>query len=139
VVSYSRSYEYNYFYDVFSVFRFNDVYKIIYLCKIYFYFRICYYNNYQFFVINKYFEVFNIKINEKNKIKKYFKIYFAILWRAVLILIPVIGFIAIKYKGSIESRIWTIIIEILAGFPAIWWYLSKLEKINFLKLLLHFY
>ncbi|GAX88266.1 conserved hypothetical protein [Lebetimonas natsushimae] len=81
-----------------------------------------------FFVVNKYFEVFNIKINEKNKIKKYFKIYFGILWRALLILIPIISFIAITYKGSVESRIWTIIIEIMAGFPAIWWYLKSNKK-----------
>jgi hypothetical protein len=32
-----------------------------------------------FFVVNKYFEIFGININEKNKIKKYFKIYFGIL------------------------------------------------------------
>jgi amino acid transporter len=87
-----------------------------------------------FFVVNKYFEIFGIDIGEKNKIKKYFKIYFGILWRAVLILIPIVGYIAMKYKGSIESRIWTIIIEILVGFPAIWWYLASNKKeISLLK------
>ena len=83
-----------------------------------------------FFVVNKYFEEFKIGINEKSKIKKYFKIYFSIFWRAIVILIPIIGFIAVKYHGSIESRIWTIIIEILAGFPAIWWYLKGIKKFN---------
>ena len=78
-----------------------------------------------FFVINTYFETFNIQIKSKTKIGKYFKIYFGILWRALLILIPIIGFIAFKYHGSIESRIATIIIEILVGFPAIWWFLNS--------------
>ncbi len=79
-----------------------------------------------FFVVNFYFETFQITIKAKNrftKYLKYLKIYFAILWRALVILIPVIGFIAYKYHGSIESRILSIILEILAGFPAIWWYL----------------
>ncbi len=84
-----------------------------------------------FFVVNFYFETFQITIKAKNRFTKYLKIYFAILWRALVILIPVIGFIAYKYHGSIESRILSIILEILAGFPAIWWLLhSKNIKIK---------
>ena len=74
-----------------------------------------------FFVINLYFYLFGIDIKAKNK----FKIYFGILWRAIVILILIISFITYKYHGSLESRIWTIIIEILVGFPAIWWFLSS--------------
>ena len=80
-----------------------------------------------FFVVNHYFELFNINVKAKNKITKYFKIYFGILWRAILILSPIIGFIAYKYHGSITSRIITIIIEIIAGLPAIWWFLHSKE------------
>ncbi len=78
-----------------------------------------------FFVINAYFETFNIQIKSKTKLGKYFKIYFGILWRALVILIPIIGIIAYEYHGSIESRIITIFLEILAGLPAIWWFLNK--------------
>jgi len=81
-----------------------------------------------FFVINAYFNAFGIKIKAKTKIERYFKIYWGILWRAILILIPIIGFIASTYHGSIQSRIATIIIEILVGFPAIWWFLVKINK-----------
>ena len=78
-----------------------------------------------FFVINYFFEIYKIQIPAYNKLTRYFKIYFGILWRAFVILIPIIGFIALKYHGSIQSRIWTIVIEVLAGFPAIWWYLNS--------------
>ena len=81
-----------------------------------------------FFVINAYFDAFNIQIKAKTKIGRYFKIYWGILWRAIIILIPIIGFIASTYHGSIQSRIATIIIEILAGFPAIWWFLTKVNR-----------
>jgi len=76
-----------------------------------------------FFVVNFYFDLFGIEIKSQNKYTKYLKIYFGILWRALIILIPVIGFIAYEYHGSIESRIITISIEIIAGLPAIWWFL----------------
>ena len=78
-----------------------------------------------FFVINAYFEAFGIKIKTKTKTGRYFKIYFGILWRAILIVTPIIGFIAYKYHGSIPSRIATIIVEILAGLPAIYWFLKS--------------
>ncbi len=78
-----------------------------------------------FFIVNLYFHLFGIDIKAKNKFLKMIKIYFGILWRAILILIPIIAFIAYKYQGSIQSRIWTIIIEIFVGFPAIWWFLSS--------------
>jgi len=78
-----------------------------------------------FFVINYFFEIYKIQIPARNKLTRYFKIYFGILWRALIILVPIIGFIALKYHGSIQSRIWTVIIEVLAGFPAIWWYLNS--------------
>jgi len=78
-----------------------------------------------FFVVNFYFDLFGIEIKSKNKFIKYLKVYFGILWRALIILIPIIGFIAYKYHGSIESRIITIIIEIIAGLPAIWWFLQN--------------
>ena len=78
-----------------------------------------------FFTVNLYFDMFGIKTEGKNRFIKMLKIYFGIFWRAFIILIPIIGFIAYKYHGSVESRIWTIIIEILVGFPAIWWFLSS--------------
>ncbi len=78
-----------------------------------------------FFVINLYFNLFGIEVKGKNKFIKMLKIYFNILWRALIILIPIIGFIAYKYQGSIGSRILTIFLEILAGFPAIWWFLNS--------------
>jgi hypothetical protein len=81
-----------------------------------------------FFVINAYFEAFGIKIDAKTKIGRYLKIYFGILWRAMIILIPIIGFIAYKYHGSIPSRIATIIVEIIAGLPAIYWFLKSTSK-----------
>jgi hypothetical protein len=61
-------------------------------------------------------------------IKDYLKLYWAILWRALVIVIPVVGIIAYVFKGSIESRILTIFVEILAGLPAIYWYLKKIKK-----------
>ncbi len=78
-----------------------------------------------FFVVNFYFDSFKIRIEAKTSFKKHLKIYFGILWRALVILAPIIIFIAYKFHGSIESRILTIIFEILAGFPAIWWFLYK--------------
>jgi len=78
-----------------------------------------------FFVVNFYFDLFKIEIKSKNKFIKYLKVYFGILWRALIILIPVIGFMAYKYHGSIESRIAAIIIEVIAGLPAIWWFLQS--------------
>ena len=81
-----------------------------------------------FFIVNLYFDLFKINIKAKNKFIKMLKIYWSILWRALLILIPIIGFIAYKYHGSIESRIATIIVEILVGFPAIWWFLTKTNR-----------
>ena len=81
-----------------------------------------------FFVVNAYFDTFNIKVKAKTKISRYFKIYWGVLWRALVILIPIVGFIASTYHGSIQSRIATIIIEILVGFPAIWWFLAKINK-----------
>ena len=81
-----------------------------------------------FFVVNAYFDAFNIKVKAKNKLLRYFEIYWGILWRALIILIPIIGFIAYTYHGSITSRIATIIIEILVGFPTIWWFLAKINK-----------
>ena len=65
-----------------------------------------------------------------NRFLSYLKLYFAILWRALVIVIPIIGIIAFIYKGSIGSWIATIFIEILSGFPAIYWYLKRLSKIN---------
>jgi len=78
-----------------------------------------------FFIVNYFFDLFKITVPSKNKFIRYLKVYFGILIRALVVLIPIIAFIAIKFHGSIESRIWTIIIEILAGFPAIWWFLNK--------------
>jgi len=76
-----------------------------------------------FFIINIYFDLFGIKVVSKTNTIKHLKIYFGILWRALVILFPIISFIAYTYQGSIESRIATIIIEIIAGLPAIWWFL----------------
>ena len=76
-----------------------------------------------FFIVNFYFNLFGINVKSKNKFTKYLKIYFGILWRALIIVTPVIGFIAYKYHGSIGSRIFTIFVEIIAGLPAIWWFL----------------
>ncbi|WP_457562044.1 hypothetical protein [Caminibacter pacificus] len=71
---------------------------------------------------------FNLHGFKVQGIKQYLKIYWSILWRALIIVTPIIGLIAVIFKGSIFSRILTIFIEILAGFPAIYWYLKKLEK-----------
>jgi len=61
-------------------------------------------------------------------IKGYLKLYLMVLIRALIIVIPIVGIIAYIYKGSIFSRFLTIFVEILAGFPAIYWTLRKLEK-----------
>jgi len=55
----------------------------------------------------------------------YLKIYWSVFWRAMVFVIPVVGLIAYFFHGSIQSRIFTILIEILAGFPAIYWFLKK--------------
>jgi len=56
---------------------------------------------------------------------KYLKLYFSILWRALIIVFPIIGITAYLFHGSIGSRIFTVFIEILAGYPAIYWYLKS--------------
>jgi len=78
-----------------------------------------------FFVVNYYFNFFGIEIKAKNNLTRNIKIYFAVLWRALVFVIPAVGLIAYIYHGSIGSRIFTIFIEILAGFPAIWWFLNS--------------
>ncbi|AZV47444.1 hypothetical protein C3L23_09265 [Nautilia sp. PV-1] len=80
------------------------------------------------FAVGYFFEQFGIEVKAKNRFFKYIKIYFSVLWRALIIVTPVIGLIAYVFHGSIGSRIATIFIEILAGFPAIYWYLKKLDK-----------
>jgi hypothetical protein len=64
----------------------------------------------------------------ENKFFGFLKLYFSILWRALVFAIPVIGIIAFIFKGSIFSRFLTIVVEFLAGFPAIYWYLKTLYK-----------
>jgi hypothetical protein len=69
----------------------------------------------------------------ENRLKDYLKLYFSILWRALIIAAPFIGIIAFIFKGSIFSRFLTIIIEFLAGFPAIYWYLKSRDKTIYKK------
>jgi len=76
------------------------------------------------FAVGYFFEKHGI-ISYQNRLVGYLKIYFAILWRALVFVIPVVGIIAYVYHGSIGSRIVTIFVEILAGFPAIYWYLKN--------------
>ncbi|WP_457559937.1 hypothetical protein [Caminibacter sp.] len=66
---------------------------------------------------------------EVKTLKDYFKLYFSILWRALVFAIPVIGIIAMIFKGSIFSRFLTIIVEFLAGLPAIYWYLKSKKNL----------
>jgi hypothetical protein len=77
-----------------------------------------------------FFEKNEIYVPAKNKFVKYLKIYWAVLWRALVIVTPVIGIIAVTFHGSIGSRILTIFMEFLAGLPAIWWYLESLKRKN---------
>ncbi|WP_456479319.1 hypothetical protein [Nautilia sp.] len=79
------------------------------------------------FALGYFFEKHGI-ISFKNRITGYLKLYFSILWRALVFVVPIVGIIAFVYHGSIGSRIATIFIEILAGFPAIYWYLKKISK-----------
>lgn len=80
------------------------------------------------FAVGYFFERHQI-VSFQNRFTGYIKLYFSILWRALAVVMPVIGVIAYIYHGSIGSRIATVFIEILAGFPAIYWYLKKIEKI----------
>ncbi len=73
-------------------------------------------------VVGYFFNLYGIKVIG---FKNYLKVYWSILWRALLIVIPIVGIIAYIYKGSVFSRFLTIFVEILAGFPAIYWYLKK--------------
>ena len=75
------------------------------------------------FAVGYFFEKAGV-VRFENKILGYLKLYFSILWRALVFVIPIVGLIAYVYHGSIGSRIATIFIEILAGFPAIYWYLT---------------
>ena len=77
------------------------------------------------FFVGYFFERHGVLIAAKNRFFMYMKIYFAVLWRALIIVTPIIGVIAYIYHGSIGSRIFTIFIEILAGFGAIYWFLKK--------------
>ena len=78
------------------------------------------------YFIGYFFNVHNIQISGMTG---YLKLYFSILWRAMIFVIPTVGLIAYIYHGSIGSRIFTIFVEILAGFPAIYWYmLSKYNR-----------
>jgi hypothetical protein len=79
------------------------------------------------FAVGYFFEKHGI-MKFQNRFLGYLKLYFAILWRALVFVIPVVGLIAYIYHGSIGSRIATIFIEILFGFPAIYWYLKKMSK-----------
>jgi len=79
------------------------------------------------FAIGYFFEKHGI-VTFQNRFTGYLKLYFAILWRALVFVVPAVGFIAYIYHGSIGSRIATIFIEILAGLPAIYWYLKKNSK-----------
>jgi hypothetical protein len=80
-----------------------------------------------FFFLGFFFEKNGITIPAKNKFLSYLKIYWGVLWRALIIVTPIIGIIAVTFHGSIGSRILTIFIEFLAGLPAIWWYLKSLK------------
>jgi hypothetical protein len=75
------------------------------------------------FALGYFFEKAGI-VRFENKIPGYLKLYFSILWRALVFVVPIVGLIAYVYHGSIGSRIATIFIEVLAGFPAIYWYLK---------------
>ncbi len=79
------------------------------------------------FAVGYFFERYQI-VSFKNRFTGYLKLYFSILWRALAVVVPIIGIIAYIYHGSIGSRIATVFIEILAGFPAIYWYLKKNKK-----------
>ncbi|GAB6075117.1 hypothetical protein [Nautilia lithotrophica] len=79
------------------------------------------------FAIGYFFEKQGV-ISFQNRFIGYLKLYFSIFWRALMFVVPIIGLIAYIYHGSIGSRIATIFIEILAGFPAIYWYLRKISK-----------
>jgi len=80
-----------------------------------------------FFVINYFFK--NEPIFKKNKITfNPFKLYFSLFLRAMVFVIPAVGLIAYTCHGSITSRFFTILIEILLGFPAIYWYIYSLNK-----------
>jgi len=79
------------------------------------------------FVIGAYFESFGI-VKFKNRLFGYLKLYWSILWRALIIVMPIIALISVVFKGSIGSRIFTIFVEFLAGLPAIYWYLKKVVK-----------
>ena len=79
------------------------------------------------FAVGYFFEKHEI-VSFQNRFTGYLKLYFAILWRALVFVVPAVGLIAYIFHGSIGSRIATIFIEILAGFPAIYWYLKKNSK-----------
>jgi hypothetical protein len=75
------------------------------------------------FTVGYFFEKSGV-VKFQNRISGYLKLYFSILWRALVFVVPIVGVIAYIYHGSIGSRIATIFIEIFAGFPAIYWYLK---------------
>ena len=78
-------------------------------------------------------EVFKKYGYQIRSIKEYLKLYFSILWRALVFVIPVVGLIAFVFKGSVFSRLLTIFIEFLVGFPAIYWYLKTIQKTIYKK------
>ena len=77
--------------------------------------------------VTGYFFEFHRVFYFKNRFLGYLKLYFSILWRALVIVVPIIGAIAYIYHGSLNSRVAVIIIEVLAGFPAIYWYMKKIS------------